>query len=91
MITKGYLSGLSHEENDAIILRQAHEIEKLKVQTQELINALEKLVKSKKTSKNSSTPSSKNQKENRPEKEKKVRKKLLGLGFSRALHANPHE
>ena len=91
MVTKGYLSGLSHEEKDAIILRQAHEIEKLKVQIQELSDALEKLIKSKKTSKNSSTPPSKDQKENRPEKEKKVRKKRLGRGFSRALHANPHE
>lgn len=92
MITREYLAGLTHEEKDEIILRQAAEIEELKGQIQELraiVIQLQALHKPKKNSRNSSLPPSQDQKPNQPRKEKKLRKKRTG--FARSLHPNPHE
>lgn len=101
MITLEFLSSLTSAEKDDLILRQAEEIVLLKQQVhvlsqqvQELthqVHILQAAMNNKKTSKNSSAPPSKDQKTNRPDKEKKTRKKRPGPGFSRGLHANPHE
>lgn len=105
-ITKEYLAGLTHEQKDDIILRQADEIESLKAQFAALLNVVEDLKKqiadltsgkTKKTSKNSSIAPSRDQKANKPDDnkdkddEKQKRKKRSGPGLTRDLHPNPHE
>lgn len=82
-ITKEYLAGLSHEQKDEIILRQAEEIETLKTQVAYLMTIIEELKKEiaelksgkmKKTSKNSSVPPSQDQKRNKPDSKNDLKK-----------------